>query len=126
MTCESIAKEHCADYMHDGPLDTKHFCVNGDKVCVFYAPDFIRCNYFEGAVLPAWPDVAAEYAVLCGQRIGEEIEAARMRGCGVCGRAFTPKSNRQQYCSPACQMKGNRAVTKHRMRRSRQSVLEMS
>ena len=70
-------------------------------------------------MLPAWPDVAAEYAALAGQNISGEPVVTRRAICRNCGEAFKALHNRQQYCSEACARLGQESKTKERVRRHR-------
>lgn len=62
-------------------------CVLLDDVCVqLISQHHIYCNYFLRAVLPLDENLSAELLSKDAKR------------CEICGKYFTPKSNRQKYC----------------------------
>ena len=121
LTVRAVIAGECCNHFRDGPGGVANWCVVKDAACPIFAT-FRRCKWFETAVLPAWPDVAAEYAVLAGQNLSGEITVTRRAICRHCGEAFKALHNRQQYCSEACAKAGARVKTKERVRRHRKPV----
>ena len=87
-------------------------CVNGncvllDDTCMQLNSIYnIYCNYFLRAVLPLDKNLHAE---LCSK------DAKR---CEVCGKYFTPRSNRQKYCE-CCSEKQRSEYMRNYMRDKR-------
>ena len=121
LSVKAVIAGECCNHFRDGPRGVANWCVAKDAPCPIFAT-FRRCRWFEDAVLPAGPDVAAEYAALAGQKTGGEGVVARRAICRHCGEAFKALHNRQQYCSEACVKAGNRVKTKERVRRHRRPV----
>lgn len=69
------------------------------------------CKYFQNAVLSLDPKLEA---TLLGRA------APEMDACAICGKAFVSDETRA-YCSPACQVEGNRRKSRERMRKKRRS-----
>lgn len=110
---EILAHKECANYIK---LDNGvHWCAYDDRPCYVINPrwpnihdDAIDCDYFLEAVLPLDKELhkavfdelmRVEYA----SRITDEAPPPTIakKHCALCGRPFTPKSNRQRYC-PTC------------------------
>ena len=99
-----LAKHACANY-DDG------YCFMDDQFCKVILPGYsihegaINCEYFLDAVLPL--DKELHDAVMtCLHRDeyapwmeADDQQEAVLKQCASCGKAFTPKSNRQRYCS---------------------------
>lgn len=120
LTVKSVIQAECCNHYMDGPYEMRHYCCWKDRVCPIFTDEFRRCGWFEEAVMPAWMDVAAEYADMCGQRSQEEITVTRLAICRNCGESFKAIHNRQQYCSEECAKLGERGKAKERQRRKRQ------
>lgn len=111
---QSIIAAECCNHFLEGPGGAANWCVAKERVCSVFAT-FRRCKWFEDAVLPAWPDVAAEYAYLAGQEIDKRpASIAKLRVCRHCGEAFRPEHNRQLYCGEACVLAGARRTSSSR------------
>lgn len=120
-TVKSVTQAECANYFREGPWAKANWCVSKEQACHMFA-SFKRCRYFETAVLPAWQDVAAEYAAMCGQmEIGEET-VARIAVCRNCGESFRAESNSIRYCSEACKIAAAKRVQREKKRRQRAEV----
>lgn len=117
-TVRSVVAAECCNYLARGPGDVVHWCVAKERTCPVFAL-FRRCRWFEEAVLPAWPDVAAEYADLAGRLKTSESRAARRAVCPICGATFRATGNRQRYCSEECRKEGARASERDKKRRQR-------
>ena len=102
----ALVTKWCANY------DSEYGCLPLDCPCYMLGKCWTGayCRYFEAAVLPLDPALAAS---LTGPGAGPEL-----RKCPVCGGCF-PVRGRQRYCSTACQEEANRRKTRERMRRSR-------
>jgi hypothetical protein len=120
-TVKRIVETECCNHFADGPYGAYHWCVNRDAVCPIFT-EFRRCKWFEEAVLPAWPDVAAEYADMCGQEETGEITIIRQAKCRNCGDMFKTESNSERYCSGACRDAVARQVQRDKKRRQRAGV----
>ena len=121
LTVKAAITGRCHSHGRGGPPGVANWCVRKDAVCPIFAT-FRPCEWFETAVLPDCPDVAAEYASLAGQDASGEMTVTRRAICRNCGEAFKALHNRQQYCSEACAKAGGRVKTKERVRRHRKPV----
>ena len=121
LTVKGVVAQECSCHFRDKRPAVDHWCESKDKVCPIFTT-FHPCKDFETAVLPAWPDVAAEYAALAGQNLSGQPVVRRQAVCRHCGEAFKALCNRQQYCSEACVKAGARVKTKERVRRHRKPV----
>jgi len=71
LTVKAVIAAECPSHFRDTRGAVDHWCDPNDEVCPIFAI-FRRCPWFETAVLPAWPAVAAEYAALAGQNTSDE------------------------------------------------------
>ena len=122
LTVKSVIAQQCHRYDRVGYFGIPNWCLQKDAACPMFTT-FRRCRHFEEAVLPACPDVAAEYVFLAGQDLDTKPGPTRRAICRTCGEAFKTTSNRQQYCSETCAQAGARAKTRERVRRHRQPDL---
>ncbi len=120
-TVANIIAAECAGYVCVGPYQVRDWCWRHDKVCKLIVA-WNRCGYFEGAVLPAWPDVAAEYADKA--HTGDARPTVRINPpvCPICTAEFVSRQNRQRYCSAACRAVGDRHAAATRQRQQRRKV----
>ena len=123
LTVKAVVAGRCHRHGCGGPPGVANWCVRKDAVCPIFAT-FRRCEWFETAVLPDCPDVAAEYAALAGQNRSGEPVVTRQAICRHCGEAFKALHNRQQYCSEPCIQAGKRAKDKEWQRKHRAPVSE--
>lgn len=99
----------CANYDKDYgclPLDCECYMLNKWWTGAY-------CKYFRNAVLPLDPALEAALTT--------EGPPPEMKSCPVCGMVFLPEG-RQMYCSPACQVEGNRRKSRERMRKKRRKT----
>lgn len=77
--------------------------------CILETSIYPCCNYFRDSVLPAFPGVPYELAY-------------DSQKCTLCGKPFTPKSNRAKYC-PECAEKAKAEAARKRKRKQRNVTL---
>lgn len=101
----ALVTKWCANY------DPEYGCLPLDCPCYMLGKCWTGayCRYFEAAVLPLDPALAASLAVQ-----GE----VKTRPCPVCGRAV-PTGGRLLYCSPACAKAALRQQKREYMRKKR-------
>jgi predicted nucleic acid-binding Zn ribbon protein len=121
LTVKAVIAGQCHSHGRGGPLGVANWCVRKDAVCPIFAT-FRRCEWFETAVLPDCPDVAAEYAALAGQNRSGEPVVTRQAICRNCGEAFKALYNRQQYCSEECRHQGRKDYERRYKRGKRAPV----
>lgn len=107
-------KDKCANYAGNGQ------CLY-DRPCPFFDEknERARCIYYENAVLPENEQIKADYWRRFGLTYwgwGEKD----VKACAVCGKGFTPQSNRQKYCSN-CRDEQRRERAKLRKRKQRRN-----
>ena len=102
----ALVTKWCANY------DPEYGCLPLDCPCYMLGKCWTGayCRYFEAAVLPLDPALAAS---LTGPGAGPEL-----RKCPVCGRAFVP-AGKQAYCSGACAESARRGRQRGYMRKRR-------
>jgi len=122
MTVKAVIAAECCNHFREGPYSMSNYCCAKDAVCPIFTPTFQRCRWFETAVLPAWPDVAAEWADMCGQEETGDITVTRQAICRNCGEAFKTTNNRQGYCSEACSVEGRKRYVREYRRHKRTPV----
>jgi hypothetical protein len=122
MTVKSVIAAECCNHYREGPYGKANWCVAKDTVCPIFTPTFYRCPWFEKAVLPAWTDVAAEWADMCGQEQLPEITVTRQAICRNCGEAFKAENNQQECCSEACQIEARKRYVRAYRRGKRKAV----
>ena len=121
LSVKAVIAGKCCNYFRSGPRGAADWCEPEDEVCPIFAT-VRRCPWFETAVLPAWPDVAAEYAALAGQSTSNEPVVTRQAICRHCGEAFKALHNRQQYCSEECRRQGRKDYERRYKRGKRAPV----
>lgn len=119
MTIKTLIARECPNHQREGSYGVANWCLKKGAVCLIFTHTPRPCECFEDGVLPACPEVGAEYRALVGQDIDTKVIPIRRATCRVCGEAFKTTSNRQQYCSEACAQLGGREKDKDLKRRRR-------
>jgi hypothetical protein len=120
LSLRGVIAEECANYFSTDPgYRSIRWCEARQAPCRPLGNPPTPCGYFQEAVLPAWPDIAGEYVALVRQRPG--IAVTRRAVCRNCDEAFKTTSNRQQYCSEACQSAGRKRYVREYRRKERAS-----
>ena len=106
-----LVRAECASHFpDDGGSRKMDFCVRRDRECAMMNPqDNKICAYFRDCVLPNNPALEAEILHKDTQK----------KVCVICDGEFVPVNNRQVYCSPECERKGNRTKSRARMEKKR-------
>lgn len=107
----ALIRRLCANYDNGSCLflDDRETCP-----CIQIISRYgLYCNYFKNAVLPADEALFAEI-----------MQPRKKKRCASCGKAFTPKSNRQKYC-PDCRVLEERKKDRLRKQRKRHSTVRI-
>lgn len=97
---KALAKDECANYKGG-------MCLETEKPCHLINPEYetiqegtIDCDYFWECVLPADWDLndLVSYAMWY-DGAEEDMLPPDMKRCEICQTPFTPRSNRQRFCS---------------------------
>ncbi len=101
----ALVTKWCANY------DPEYGCLPLDCPCYMLGKCWTGayCRYFEAAVLPLDPALAASLSA------GANVEK---RPCPVCGGPV-PVDGRTRYCSPACAKAAHRRQQRDHMRKKR-------
>ena len=101
----ALVKASCANYDYEYgclPLDCPCYMLNKWWTGAY-------CKYFENAVLPLNPALAASLA-----------GGGDFKPCPVCGAFYIPSTS-QAYCSDSCRLAGRRKAERERKRKKRRN-----